>query len=467
MIRSASLWFPALIVMSLISCSGDDGGNGGGGNPGTTTTTLAGGTTTTTLPGTSSQLDSDFGAGGIVTTPITTPATADATAYAVAIQPNGKLVAAGLSYSYNSSFTVLTSVFAVARYNTDGSLDATFGSGGIVTTAIGGTDDTAQAVVIQPDGKIVAAGNSDASTSDNPAHRFALVRYNSDGTLDPSFGNGGMAITPVGADAGAFGLALQGGKLVAAGVSDDQIAVVRYNSDGSLDTDFGNGGIVTTSVGARAAARAVAVQGGKIVVAGATNNGVDSDFVVARYNTDGSLDTAFNQAGSLPGVAVTDFTFYDDEAFALDIQSNGKIVAAGYTNTGAPQYEFALARYDTDGTLDPTFNPAGNKPGTVATPIRAVRDYALAVAVQGSKIVVAGYSDTNGSFLFDFAVARYNANGSLDTTFGTGGIVTTDIGVGTAISRALAIQGNGRIVAVGEAKPNGAEYDFAVVRYLP
>src|SRR4030095_15235909 len=135
------------------------------------------------------NLDSSLSAGGMVPTPNTTAATLDANAYAIAIQTNGKLVTAGLSYSYNNDFTVLTSVFALARYNTNGSLDTTFGNGGIVTTAIGNTDDTAQAVVIQPDGKIVAAGNSDASTSDNPAHRFALVRYNSNGTLDSTFGN--------------------------------------------------------------------------------------------------------------------------------------------------------------------------------------------------------------------------------------------------------------------------------------
>ena len=147
------------------------------------------------------DLDPSFGAGGIVTTPITTSATFDANAYAIAIQPDGKLVTAGLSYSYNNDYTVLTSVFALARYNTNGSLDTTFGNGGIVTTAIGTTDDTAQAVVIQPDGKIVAAGNSDASTSDSPAHRFALVRYNSNGTLDPTFGTGGIVTTTIGTDA--------------------------------------------------------------------------------------------------------------------------------------------------------------------------------------------------------------------------------------------------------------------------
>jgi len=410
------------------------------------------------------NLDPSFGTGGIVTTPITTSGTFDANAYAIAIQPDGKLVTAGLSYSYNSNFTVLTSVFALARYNTNGNLDTTFGNGGIVTTAIGATDDTAQAVVIQPDGKIVAAGNSDASTSDSSAYRFALVRYNSDGTLDPTFGNGGIVTTVVGANAGAFGLALQGGKLVAAGFSDNRFAAVRYNADGSRDSTFGIGGIVTTPIGVNDTARAVAIQSnGKIVVAGSTNNGIDYDFAVVRYQTDGSLDTTFNPTGSIsnvPGVAITDFTDLDDEAFAVDIQVDGKLVVAGHTNTGASRFEFALARYDTDGSLDSTFGTGGK----VSTPIRAVHDSARAVALQGSKIVAVGFSD-RGAFLYDFAVARYNSDGSLDPTFGTGGIVTTDIGTGPDFFRAVAIQQDGKIVAAGSA--SGLQhYGFALVRYL-
>ena len=411
------------------------------------------------------DLDPTFGTGGIVTTPITTFSTFDSNAYAIAVQSNGKLVTAGLSYSYNNDFTILTSVFALARYNTNGSLDTTFGNGGIVTTAIGTTDDTAQAVVIQPDGKIVAAGNSDTSTSDNPAHRFALVRYNSNGTLDPTFGNGGIVTTPVGADAGAFGLALQGTKLVAAGFSDNRFAVVRYNANGSLDSTFGTGGIVTTPIGVNDTARAVAIQyNGKIVVAGSTNNSIDFDFAVVRYNTDGSLDTTFNPTGSIsgiPGIVITDFTYFDDEAFGLEIQSDGRLVVAGYTNTGAPQHRFALARYNMDGSLDTTFGTGGK----VSTPIRTVQDYAVAVAVQGSKIVVAGYSDTNGNFLFDFVVVRYNPNGSLDSTFGTGGIVKTNIGTGSDISRAVVIQPDGKIVAAGTAS-GSQQFQFAVARYL-
>ena len=124
--------------------------------------------------------------------------------------------------------------------------------------------------------------------------------------------------------------------------------------------------------------------------------------------------------------------------------------------------KFALARYNTDGSLDSTFGTGGK----VTTPIRTVRDYAVAVAVQGTKIVVAGYSDTNGAFLFDFAVARYNSNGSLDSTFGTGGIVTTNIGTGSDIPRAVAIQpSDGKIVAAGTSS-RSQQYQFALARYL-
>jgi uncharacterized delta-60 repeat protein len=452
----------ALIVsLGLISCGSTDGG-GGGGTPSTTTTTLP-----------VSHLDSSFGTGGIVTTPITTITTTDANAYAVAIQ-DGKIVTAGLSYSYNSSFTVLTSVFALARYNTDGSLDPTFGSGGVVTTAIGHTDDTAQAVVIQTDGKIVAAGETDTSTSDTPAHQFALVRYNTDGTLDTTFNPTGLVpgivTTPIGTDAGIFGLVLQGGKLVAVGVSDDHFAVVRYNADGSLDTTFNSTGIVTTSIGVSDRANAVVIQSNKIVVAGDTSNGTDHDFALVRYNTDGSLDTTFNPSGTVPGIVTTDIAGFDDVAYAVAIQG-GKIVAAGETDQNRTLYVFAVIRYNADGSLDTTFNPAGDVSGTPGIVMTAVGPYyaaARGMDIQANgRIVVAGYSSVNSSFLFDFGVVRYNTNGSLDSTFGTGGIVTTGIGSGSALPRAVLIQPNGRIVVAGEAKPNGAEYDFAVVRYLP
>jgi uncharacterized delta-60 repeat protein len=389
------------------------------------------------------------------------------TAYDIAIQ-NGKLVVAGISYTGGYDTPIDASI-ALARYNADGSLDLTFGTGGIVTTKIAGnTDNGAHALVIQPDDSIVVAG----STGDGISSQFALARYDADGNLDLSFGAGGIVTTPVGSDAAAFDLALQGGKLVAAGYSNSGgsyvFTLARYETDGNLDSTFGAGGVVTTPIGTNDIIHAVAIQSNKIVAAGETFNGIDRNFALARYETDGTLDTTFNPMGSLPGTVTTDIAFFDDAAFALDIQGNGKLVAAGSTDTGSPQYEFALIRYNTDGSLDSTFGAAG----IVATPIRTVHDEARAVAIQpNGKIVVAGYSytgvpDPDLPETFDMAVARYDANGSLDSTFGNGGITTTAVGSGSNFARAVIIQ-DGKAVVAGEAKENGADYDFAAVRYLP
>src|SRR6266540_155863 len=175
------------------------------------------------------DLDPTFGAGGKVTTVFG----GDSRAYVLVLQPNGKLVAAGVG----------PNGFALARYNPDGSLDTSFGAGGKVTTPIG----AANALVLQPDGKLVAAGSNNISPSD-----FVLVRYNPNGSLDTSFGGDGKVTTAIGFGARAFALALQpDGKLVAAGMgwtgsTGFESALVRYNPDGSLDTSFGAGGKVTT-----------------------------------------------------------------------------------------------------------------------------------------------------------------------------------------------------------------------------
>ncbi|HPL87771.1 MAG TPA: delta-60 repeat domain-containing protein, partial [Deltaproteobacteria bacterium] len=225
------------------------------------------------------SLDTTFGAGGIVITPVGI----NDVFYALAIQADGKIVAAGDS-SNGADYD-----FAVARYNDDGSLDTTFGAGGIVITQVSPERiATVYALAIQSDGKIVAAGRSNKITDDD----FAVARYDDDGSLDTTFGAGGIVITPV--EGGISpdrvqALAIQAdGKIVAAGYSSSHFALVRYDEHGELDPDFGTGGIVTTSVEEGVTtdrAYALAIQAdGKIVAAGCSNDGVDYDFALIRYN---------------------------------------------------------------------------------------------------------------------------------------------------------------------------------------
>jgi uncharacterized delta-60 repeat protein len=225
-----------------------------------------------------------------------------------------------------------------------------------------------------------------------------------------------------------------------------------------LDTTLGTNGKVTTAIGGQDFATAVAIQSdGKIVVAGYSLNGANDDFALARYNTDGSLDTTFDTDGKVTtaiGASV-------DRASAVAIQSDGKILVAGFSSDGFST-DFALARYNADGSLDTTFSSDGK----VTTAIGASYDYASAMAIQSNgKIVVAGSALIN--YTDDFALARYNADGSLDTTFQIAGKATTAIRSDDS-AHAVAIQSDGKIVVVGETwggSPSNS--DFALVRYLP
>jgi uncharacterized delta-60 repeat protein len=396
------------------------------------------------------ELDASFDTDGKVTTAIGTNI---AEALSVVMDSNGKIVVAG--YAYNGS----NHDFAVARYNSDGTLDTSFSTDGIVTTPIGTGLDAATSIAIDNSGKIVVAGY----VQDGASSPLAVVRYLSDGTLDTSFGTGGKVTTSVGVGLTyAFGIVIDSnGKIVVAGSSEnafnEDITVVRYNSDGDLDTTFSADGIVTTSGigGDSDQARALAIDAnGKIVIAGHSSNGVDFDFAAARYNSDGTLDTSFG----IGGIVTTPVGVGMDFGQSLAIDGSGKIVVAGYSNNGT-DYDFAVVRYNSNGTLDSSFGTLGK----VTTAIGTDSELAFDVAIDGNgKIVVAGYSIF--ATIEDIAVVRYNSNGTLDSSFGTGGKLTTDIGGGSDQARSLTIDSNGKIVVVGSSQ-TGFIYKFAVMRY--
>lgn len=339
------------------------------------------------------------------------------------------------------------------------SLDPTFGSAGITSTAFGNYGAAAKAV-IQPDGRIVTAGQDALGD-------FALARYTTSGALDTSFnGTGKVTTTPSGSCSGqARALALQAdGKIVVAGTScpnftaTRNFTVYRYNTDGSLDASFGSSGKATVNFYAGASeAFAVAVQGGSIWVAGYAGSG----FALARLTSSGTLDYSF---GSGTGTVTSTLGTGSAYANSLAIQADGKPVLAGYASSGGTV--FALTRYTTSGALDTTFGTGGKVLTNVGGTYSGNAAIATGVAVQtDGKIVAAGYANSTSSGYYRFAAVRYTSSGGLDSGFGSGtGKVLTAIGSGDAIGNDVAIDGNGGII-VGGYSSAGSYRQLTLNRY--
>lgn len=406
----------------------------------------------------SGSLDSTFGEDGKVATAVTSSSSYDF-GYAMAIQPDGKILVVGVTDWGTGEY------FAVARYTMDGSLDPAFGGTGTgkVVTGFGHGRDSAYCVAVQADGKILVGGSSHNGTN----HDFGIARYLADGALDPAFNLNGKVTTAVGpGDDIIYGLAVQpDGKIVAAGVAwngtDYDFALARYHSDGRLDSTFGTGGKVVTDIGmAPDHAKSVALQSdGKIVVGGCSQTGLDMDFTLGRYQADGRLDSSFGTGGVVKTPVAVGGT---DSISGIAIQPDGKIVAVGDVRLGS-QWDIALARYRADGSLDPTFGAGGKAVTELGTDF----DHAAAVGLQSDgKIVLSGYV---GSTLTrtNFAVVRYHADGSLDRGFGTSGKSTTEFSAPyPSYAYGVGIQPGGKIVAAGYMY-NGSNDDFALARYNP
>ncbi|PHR16982.1 MAG: hypothetical protein COA38_21475 [Fluviicola sp.] len=352
-----------------------------------------------------------------------------------------------------SSISILSALlFIVTGINSFaqiGSLDNTFGTNGKVITTLGTFIDRGNSMAVQDDDKIVLGGytHTTYTTSD-----FALIRYNNDGTLDNSFGTGGKVTTPIGNRSQGHSVAIQSdGKILLGGHENWYINLARYNSDGSLDTTFGSGGIVITDVPDHYSdvCKSVAIQtDGKILLGGyAASNGPDlRHFVLIRYNSDGSLDTAFGSGGIVVGSI--------GECHSMKVQSNGKIVLGGFYD-----FSFAMERYNSDGTLDSTFGTNGKVITSIGS---SSKGHSMAIQ-DDDKIVLGGYGYTNG-IGFVFALARYNTDGTLDNTFGIGGTITTPVGTSSQ-GNSIFIQNDGKIILAGKSKNGTNIFDFALVRY--
>lgn len=341
---------------------------------------------------------------------------------------------------------ILTILMAynVEAYPQSGVLDTSFGNNGIVTTAIAGDYNSGEAAVVQPDGKIVIAGQAgDAFT-----FKVAVARYNPDGTLDGSFGNSGTLVIPVGparSYARAVGLQNDGKIVVGAYTYDDvegDFAVVRLNADGTLDNTFGSNGITIVNAGSHEVVDAMTItDDGKIILAG---NDFDN-FLAARFNTDGSLDTAFGVNGWITSVFTNSAGQVKDIAF----QDDGKIILGGFAaDLSTGRHKIAAARFNPDGSVDPTFGNAGQ----VLFNIGNFDDYGIAVEVQSDgKIVLGGYTAASMSPIkYDFAAIRLNPDGSFDNTYGNNGIaISRVVENGRNYVEEMLIQPDNKIVLVG------------------
>ena len=425
---------------------------------------------------TAGDLDPSFGAGGIVASDYLAPN--PEIAHEVAVDPvSGKIYVVGVAMGVNQGQN-----FAVARYNADGSLDTSFGNGGWAFAHFDLSDE-AHGVAVQADGRIVVAGGTRGGGVSDA--EFALARFNTDGTLDNSFGAGGKVVTDFfGGTDWVQAVAIQAdGRIVAAGPAvgpgdeSGNFAVARYNLDGSLDPTFGGGGWTTTDVKrvnpftgrwepTNDLARDLALQSdGRIVVAG---HSTGAGFTVARYTANGNLDAGFGAGGIVRDQLHTNGEY----AEAVALLPDGRVVVAGYAavpdaNGMAKGTDFAVARYLPGGARDLSF---GNGVGRVFTDLGNLSDdvaWDLVVQPDG-KVIAGGRSVQDYASAADRgpAMVRYNLDGGRDPTFGVDGKVVTDAGPFSGSNDGIALQADGRIVGAGTTERVGRGLDFFVARYV-
>ncbi len=410
-------------------------------------------TLTVTVRGPAGSLDTSFGADGISKTPI---GQAEDYGYAAAVQSDGKVILVGSVKGPNFED------FGIARFTRDGALDPTFGADGKVVVDFAGAADIARAVAVQADGKIVVAGGTSVT---GDAERFGLLRLNANGSLDSSFGTGGKLTTAFsgsGADRANALLIQPDGKIVAGGQasffrnsadSGVDFAVARYLPSGAADSSFGTAGQVTTAMstfGGSDKIFALALQGDRIVAAGG------DVFQVARYSAAGVLDSTFGTGGKVNAVFPG-----SSGAMAVQVDAQQRLVIGGQE-----QMNTAVVRLSANGTLDSSFGSGGK---TVLKLNPSNWNVTTGVAVQTDGKIVTGSWVYEGNTSNDnFAVTRLNANGQVDTAFGTNGTTVTRSAANTrSTARAALLQPDDRIPATRILLAGDSDYDFVLTRYWP
>lgn len=389
-------------------------------------------------------------------------------ATSLAIQNDGKVFVAG--FSQNNEFDDFGADFVLIKYNEDGSLATDFGTNGMVVTDINNlSSDVATDLVIQNDGKILVAGRTHAGGA-YENYGLVVVRYNSDGTLDDTFGSQGKAVIPINSYddySYAVSMALQpDGKILLAGSNYvppfDVFITVRFTAAGIADPSFGNNGIVLTSLGVSfdGNPNAIAIQpDGKILVGGVAIGpvgGTWADFGLVRYEPNGMPDQTFGKNGIVLTPLVDGFNaeWIED----LVVQNDGKIIASGSTSEMNNLNRIAVVRYNIDGTTDNTF---GNS-GIVLTLLNSSNYFASGVALTNNEnIMIAAFTEDG---ICDFTLTQFQPDGLQDSTFGDHGIVSTNMNEFDVLSD-VKIQADGKIVVSGFTG-NPSHHDFVVLRYI-
>jgi uncharacterized delta-60 repeat protein len=412
------------------------------------------------------ELDPSFGAGGKVQTPFGP----ESYAGGVAVQPDGKILVAGTPEESKG--------FSIARLLPNGSPDPSWGEGGVVTTPLG-KFASAFDVAVQPDGKVVAVGEAPGAKDED----FAIVRYLSNGELDPGFGEGGVVILPVGefgdtARAVAIG---PGGRIAVTGTADlpsfrNAVGVAVLESDGTPEAAFAGDGttVVTTESGEDDRGEGIAVQSdGKVVIADSTGAGGGDGFTLIRLGLDGKPDSSFGGDGVVETPIPGEGGIEEGRISDVLVQSDGKIVGGGYgfDYTGAPPEfvgKFEIVRYLSNGELDPSFGSGG----MVGVRPPGIHSFgrSLGLAANG-KLILGGTYDVSENPLEEHdapALIRVNPDGSLDPSFGNGGVVLGVLGAGTEEEslEGLALQPDGKIVTTSTQYREPGGFAAIVSRYI-
>ena len=398
----------------------------------------------------SGVLDPSFGNNGIVLTEISPN---NNYGEAVAVQADGKIVVAGYAGA------PATYRMAVARYNTDGSLDNSFGSNGTLNFQVGAAKSYVTAMKIQADGKIVLAGY----TWDNVSGDMALVRLNQDGSFDNSFGNNGITIIDAGGNEIAEAMTiLDDGKILLAGNNDDSFSIARFNTDGSLDSSFGANGwsIIMFDQGGSFVKDLAMQDDGKVLLAGFLFNATNFiyEMAAARINVDGSSDNSFGTNGKVH------FNIGNGNDFAegIAVQADGKIVLGGHKWIANAQqrHDFAAVRLNTNGEFDTSYGNGGVATAQIVDGANYTRQMLLQ---PDNKAVLVGFTVLNG--VYDIAMVRFDTDGNLDSTFGTDGMVSTDIDTREDYANAITLQADDKILLTGYSYTPAGDASIFVARY--
>lgn len=375
----------------------------------------------------------------------------------IALNADGKLVMVG--HVWNGS----TNDVAVTRYNSDGTLDTSFGDEGIKVFVLSSIMSIMTNIQIQTDGKILIAGFMDLGAGDGLD--MTIIRLNEDGSLDFTFTGDGIQTYDINGDADyVMALKIQpDGKIIAAGftgVLESDLALIRILPNGNLDSSFNGTGIVTYDFGSPFD-RGYAVDlmpDGRIAIAGSMSNGQSEDLAILRYNSNGTFDTTFSD----DGILTLSLCSGNDNCFGVKVQSDGKMVLIGTAYLTSSTNQIAAARLNIDGSLDNTFSDDG---------IQLIgfgnnSDWGIDLVIQpNGKILIAGMTSPQG--YTDFSLVRLLSNGSLDASFGTGGFVTTPLNTDSDSPSAMALQSDGKVILVGQVTYDSIDaVKLAAVRYL-